>query len=241
MRTEEGRAHTKDPVLFSDLETSDTEDFLNGSVRTALEVEPGFDTYIFIEKDPEAFNELTEVKSDFPEKDIRFVNDEANQWLIDRCENYDWSSHRAIVFLDPFGMQVEWDTIEAIAGTQAIDLWVLFPLGVGANRLLKSEGEIPSGWKKRLNTIFGTDEWEERFYKAHPNLFGEETPKKKVGMKEIGEFYLECLDEEFAQVAENPYVLRSKNGGPLYLFCFAAANPNAADLAVKIAQYILNA
>lgn len=33
------------------------------------------------------------------------------------------------MFLDPYGMQVDWATIEAIAKTKAIDLWILFPLG----------------------------------------------------------------------------------------------------------------
>ena len=33
------------------------------------------------------------------------------------------------LFLDPYGMQVEWATIESIAHTQAIDLWLLFSAG----------------------------------------------------------------------------------------------------------------
>ena len=41
----------------------------------------------------------------------------------DLCHK-DWSSHRAVLFLDPYGMQVEWTTIEAIARTGAIDLWL---------------------------------------------------------------------------------------------------------------------
>ncbi|WP_375494674.1 hypothetical protein [uncultured Nostoc sp.] len=41
-----------------------------------------------------------------------------------------WRSNRAVLFLDPFGMQIPWSTIEAIAHTEAIDLWYLFPLGV---------------------------------------------------------------------------------------------------------------
>jgi hypothetical protein len=35
-----------------------------------------------------------------------------------------------VLFLDPYGMQVDWTTIEAIARTKAIDLRVLFPLGI---------------------------------------------------------------------------------------------------------------
>jgi len=31
-------------------------------------------------------------------------------------------------------MQVDWTTLEAVASTQAIDIWILFPLGIGVNR-----------------------------------------------------------------------------------------------------------
>lgn len=40
-------------------------------------------------------------------------------------------------------MQVEWKTIEAIAKAKAIDMWLLFPLGIGVARLLTNSGDIP--------------------------------------------------------------------------------------------------
>ena len=61
-----------------------------------------------------------------------------------------------MLFLDPYGMQVEWRTIEAIAKTEAIDLWLLFPLAIGVNRLLTKSGEIPESWRRRLNLLLGT-------------------------------------------------------------------------------------
>ena len=56
-------------------------------------------------------------------------------------------------FSNPYGMQVEWTTIEAIAATKAIDLWILFPLGIGVNRLLTKSGDIPESWRKRLELL----------------------------------------------------------------------------------------
>jgi hypothetical protein len=40
------------------------------------------------------------------------------------------------VFLDPFGMQVDWNVIEQLALTKAVDLWLLFPLGTGVMRIM---------------------------------------------------------------------------------------------------------
>src|SRR5436190_46144 len=81
--------------------------------------------------------------------------------LVTLCKNVDWlrSGRRAVVFLDPFGMQVTWTTICAIAETKAIDLWLLFPLGVAVNRMLPKHGQISPGWRQRLTLMFGEPDW----------------------------------------------------------------------------------
>ncbi|NBB74299.1 MAG: three-Cys-motif partner protein TcmP [Bacteroidetes bacterium] len=226
------------PSLFPTFEAPERE-FLQGSVRTALDVEPELDTYIFIEKDNDKFAELQQIGSEYPEKDVRFINEDANAWLLERCHERDWTKHRAVVFLDPFGMQVPWETVQAIADTEAIDLWILFPLGIGANRLLTRNGEIPPGWEARLNAVFGTEAWKERFYEDTPTLFDEKARQKVIDIEGIGRFYNDRLGEEFAMVADNPRYLHNSRGNPLYLLCFAAANPKGAPTAVKIAQHIL--
>lgn len=63
-------------------------------------------------------------------------------------------------------MQVEWGTVELLAATKAVDLWYLFPLGIGALRLLTRTGEMEDGWRKRLDALLGTPEWRTRFYEA---------------------------------------------------------------------------
>lgn len=73
-------------------------------------------------------------------------------WEADGCDvmrelcttHKDWKRWRAVAFLDPYGMNVEADLLWRIGDTKAIDLWLLFPLGMGVNRLLKSGGLHPS-------------------------------------------------------------------------------------------------
>ena len=55
----------------------------------------------------------------------------------------------------------------------------------------------------------------------------------------IGKYFNQRLTSAFADVAPNPYTLRNSQGSPLFLLCFAAANPRAAKTAIKIAQDIL--
>jgi three-Cys-motif partner protein len=231
--------------FFNQIEIKEIEAYSEGSARIALQIEPSFDKYIFIEKSKKHFSELLKLKDDFPAKDnqIELINANANEYILDRCNNYKWQNHRAVLFLDPYGMQVGWETIKAIAYTKAIDLWYLFPLGIGLNRLLKKyHKSIPDSWKNKITDILGTDQWEKTFYTdvEVQTLFGNQTAKEKdADFDKISNFVVERLESIFPGVAKNPLLLRNSRNNPLYLLCFASGNPRGAKTAVKIAQDIL--
>jgi three-Cys-motif partner protein len=229
--------------LFPEVSEPEMVAFLDGSARIALQVEPRFNKYIFIEKSSKKALELEKLRDEFVDRrdDIVVVNADANAFLQDLCLNKSWRRHRAVLFLDPFGMQVSWQTMEAIARTKAIDTWILFPIGA-VNRLLKRNGEIRVGWKRRLDILFGDPDWYDVFFpkESSSGLFGEDVHKRrKSDMKMIEKYFNNRLASIFAAVAPNPYTLRNSNNAPLFLLCFAAANPNAAKTAIKIAQDIL--
>jgi three-Cys-motif partner protein len=233
---------TSPNLLFPDLAEAAPQALLDGSARLALKTKPRFDRYIFIERSPRRCRELEGLKAEFPDlgEDIRIEQGEANERIQAMCRK-DWSSRRAVVFLDPYGMQVEWETIKAIAGTQAIDLWLLFPLGVGVNRLLARSGEIPPAWRARLDKLLGRQDWYDRFYRveSEPNLFGtKEDHVVKATTETIGRDFVERLHEVFPGVAE-PAVLRNSARCPLYLLCFAASNRKGTPTALAIADHLL--
>lgn len=232
-------------LLFPDLAEEAPQELLEGSARLALEIEPSFDGYIFIEKDRDRCKQLEELKGEFPHlaSNIKIRQGEANKILQDLCDK-NWTKRRAVLFLDPYGMQVEWTTIEKVAKTGAIDLWLLFPLGVGLNRLLPRSGEIPEGWRNRLDRFLGSDDWYQAFYQVDTttNLFGEEeTTVVKAGVETIGKYFIDRLKGIFPGVASKPKILMNSTNCPLYLFCFAVSNPNprAQRIALDIANHIL--
>lgn len=134
----------------------DAEAYKDGSVKIALESVPPFDRFVFIERDADRLRELrAQVANLAPNPDtVQVVSADANIFLRDWCEKTDWRAHRAVVFLDPYGMQVEWTTLVALAGTGAVDLWLLFPLGVAVNRLLTRDATPPRVWADALTRIF---------------------------------------------------------------------------------------
>jgi three-Cys-motif partner protein len=69
---------------------------------------------------------------------------------------------RGVIFLDPYGMEVEWATVEAIADTQALDLWYFFPL-MGLYRQAANDAvAIGANKRARLKRVLGTDDWSAR-------------------------------------------------------------------------------
>jgi three-Cys-motif partner protein len=230
-------------TLFPDMAEPEPQSFLDGSVRLALQTEPRFDQYIFIERSSARCAHLESLKSEFSglAKKMDIHQGDANTKIQDLCAK-DWQSTRAVLFLDPYGMQVEWRTIEAIAQTKAIDLWLLFPLGIGVNRLLTKTGDIPKAWRHRLNLLLGTENWYDEFYTVEttPTLFGDDRERiVKATMDTIGRYFNNRLKGRFAGVAEEPGVLRNSANNPLYLLCFAVGNERGKDIALRIAQHLL--
>jgi len=237
------RATTVQSLLFPDLAEQEPQSLLDGSARIALQTEPRFDRYIFIEQNAERCAQLEALKNEFPDlaAGIKIRQGEANNEIQKLCSK-DWSSHRAVLFLDPYGMQVEWATIEAISQTRAIDLWLLFPLGIGVNRLLTRSGDIPENWRRRLDLLLGTEDWYEEFYKVEtePMLFGGDQERVvKATMETIGRYFNDRLKGIFAGVAEEPGVLRNSANNPLYLLCFAVGNERGKPIALRIAEHLL--
>lgn len=235
------RVAAEEQGLFERSELEDATPLKKGSVRIALETEPPFDHYLFLDSDETHVADLEVLKDEFSNRSIQVEQGEANEFLQSWCRSTDWNLQRAVAFLDPYGMQVSWPTLVAIAETRAIDMWLLFPLGQAVNRLLPKK-EPPPEWARALTRTFGTEDWRQSFYRDSPqgelfDLGG--GPVRDADFEEISTFFVDRLDSIFTRVANNPLPLRNSSNVPIYLLCFAAGNPKGAKTAVKIAQHIL--
>ena len=217
------------------------EEFRKGSARRALEVDPPFQHYVFIEKDREKCGELIALASEFSMRDIRIINEDANTALSRWCSEME-PRDRAVVFLDPFGASVEWNVIEAIAKTKAVDLWFLFPYGA-VNRMLTSGRKPPPSWSERLTRVFGTGEWEEQFYSSTRYLSlldpdqQVELVRKTAGKDEIIQFFIDRLKTVFVDVATPGLLFNSRT--LIFVLLFAAGNKAGAGAGIKIANHLL--
>jgi three-Cys-motif partner protein len=92
---------------------------IDGSPLVALRVEPPFTAYVFVERDAERLRHLEQIKAAYAgRREVRIYNEDCTQYLQRRLiENpeVDWRNRwRALVFLDPFGLQIPWTTIAGL-------------------------------------------------------------------------------------------------------------------------------
>ena len=161
--------------LFQDV--AEVDPFVEGSAKRALGVQPPFSRYIFIERSKRKAALLQSLKTDFSQLSsrIHIQQADANTAVEEFCRKTNWTRTRAVMFLDPFGNQVDWNTIKAVAETKAIDLWYLFPAHLGINRQISASGEFDAHKGASLDKVLGTSEWRNEFIAriGRENLWGE--------------------------------------------------------------------
>lgn len=203
----------------------------------------GFDWYYFVDLDKESNEMLRNKLAPFETEGRKFVfrNTDANSIVKEMGRFLSLhSSWKALVLLDPFGMNLDWSTIESLKGA-GVDLWILVPSGMIINRLLERDGSLKH--IERLKSYFGIpkDEIEKVFYRKRisvPDLFGERhelIEKVKNPIAKIAELYVSRLKTLFEFVTETPLVLENNHGLPIFHFVCASHNQTA----VKIAQDVI--
>jgi three-Cys-motif partner protein len=223
---------------------------IDGSARRALDTTPAFHKYCFIEVRPRKIAALKTLEAEHPGKSIEVIQSDANAGLKALCAQYRWQNERAVLFLDPFGMHVEWSTLEAIAKTGAIDVWYLFPYSGLYRQAATSADALDADKEASLTRVLGTDEWRQAFYtpKRQTDMFGgDDGDERNADHRQMLKFVSDRLKGLFPAVTD-PKVLyqgggsKNPSGAPLFALYFAASNPKPAayGLAIKIARGILD-
>jgi three-Cys-motif partner protein len=205
---------------------------VRGSPLVALDCEPPFDRYWFIERSPARMGRLKEHTSlAAAERKIEYRMADANDVLaceIARQITYE-RYERGFVFLDPYGLNVRWDTMRALAETRALDVFVNFPI-MGINRIL-DRGRLPDEATLRLiEEVMGDADWVLDMYSSQPDLFGEEVASRpKLNAEELAAVYAHKLGALFGRCS-NPVLMRNSTNSPLYALFLASRNPTAVKI-----------
>ena len=216
--------------------------FLRGSTTRAIEIsDRPFDELIFVEKDTARAAELERLRDEHPRRNIRIENAEANDFL--RNLRKDWRSWRGVLFLDPFATEVQRSTIRTVAGFNALDTWILFPVSAVARMLPTSRepDEVSPKWAGRLTTVFGDQRWRQ-LYRQNPQggLFGDSGSLRDRGVGGLVDIYKGNLRTLFGRrFLQESRCLRTSTGSPLFELMFCVGNAKGIRPAKSIAGHIL--
>lgn len=226
----------------------DTDQIIIGSALRALRVAVPFTRYLFNDvKKSNVISLENEVNVKFPSlKDrVSYTKLDANEMLRKVCEQTNWKKSRAVVFLDPFGLQIKYETIQALARTQAVDVWYLVPV-FAMFRQISREGEVLPDGGRSVDEALGTTEWRHVVAKnelAQADMFG---PSPSAQKRAVDVAWFEKIAKDRLKMAFNGQVLDQvlplgKPGLHEFSLMFAWANPSgpARNLAEKLASSVL--
>jgi three-Cys-motif partner protein len=142
----------------------DERELIDGSPRIALSIPNPFDRYVFVDPDPVRAAELRDLKAQHGDKVVVLdcTATEGVEWLL--RQNIKKSSHRGLAFLDPFGANLDWESVQKLAETGLFEVIINFALDMGIVRVLTNSAELPDAWVARLDCYFGGHEWFDEVY-----------------------------------------------------------------------------
>jgi three-Cys-motif partner protein len=227
-----------------------------GSAQIALDIVPRFDELVFIDAKPAHYRALCALRDANADRRITALQGDANEQIVQVLSGRRWANARGVIFLDPYGMAVDWAALEAIRRTGALDVWYLVSLEGLYRQAPRDRHKLDASKRDAITKMVGASDWEERWYADKPkeglfNLFeddetaqfgGEPNMRRTAEIEDISAYFKERLDALFPKVLE-PMVLRNNAGARTFLLFFAMANstPAAIGVATRIANHILKA
>lgn len=214
-----------------------------GSAKIALNIKRKFSSYLFIENNPTRAAELEKLKRKCGKGLITIYKGDSNEVIERLAKRKEWKQgRRGVIFIDPYGMNLHWKSLEAIASTEALDAWYLFPTSAMVRQAAKNYKKIDEGKRMALNRLLGTREWENAFYDEpmQLELFNSHMSKyRSANIRQMEQWVSERLKKVFQYVTE-PVVL-PKKGPQLFSLYFCVSNPSkpAVALAKKVAKEII--
>ncbi len=221
--------------ILTGLDPSDLlaqEEFIAGSPRRALELQPGFKRHFFFDLDPVRAELLESLSEEYPEKKLVVRCGDANHYIQMLAPKLEPWNQKAVAFLDPYGAHLHWRTVEALGRTGNVDVIINLPIAMAINRLLQKDGTVSDKAKQQLDDCFGCNDWYDLVYHQPEDLFGSQLGKREQAERLLLELYTDRLKSVFKAVSK-PSLIRNTRKGPLYYLIWAG-HPTGLGIANHI-------
>ena len=228
-----------------------------GSALQALDYD--FTQYYFFETNKEHKEELERNLQKHPQyeakKDHIICKNEDCNNLFSTIHKNRWyqNNWRGIIFLDPYAMDLHWESLEKIKQTKAFDIWYLFPFSAVMRCLSKKSAPDPA-LSDTVSRVFGTTEWKEELYKEKspvrqgilfqdPEHMPKVQTEERVNSTAVEEYIIKRMGQLFGSgFLKKPLRLLNSKNSTLFLLFFACCNESkqAQTLSHRIAGHLIN-
>jgi three-Cys-motif partner protein len=204
-----------------------TGEYILGSPLNAMLIEPPFEEFFFLDLDGTKVDHLRRLVGD--DSRVQVLEGNCNEILIDKVfpkVQYD-QFRRGLCLLDPYGLHLNWEVMEAAGKLRTLDLFLNFPvMDMNMNALWHQPDRVSQWGVERMTAFWGDDSWRTAAYSESPqgNLFGE-VEQVKLDNDAIAEAFRRRLRDKasFAHVP-SPMPMRNTRGATVYYLFFASHN-----------------
>lgn len=228
----------------------DVDEVTAGSAVRAMEISTPFDRYISNDTKLKNVRSLSAIVDErFPGlKDrVSIHRSDANDALTELARQTNWKRSRAVVFLDPFGLQMKFSMIQQLGRTEAVDLWYLVPV-LAMSRQVRGDGSVLEAGGALIDDLLGTRIWREgvageKTADVGTDLFGAIEPAvtKVANAAWFERVAIDQLRTAFAGGVLDTALPLGRGGLHEFSLVFACANPSpkANTLAKRLAKAVL--
>ncbi len=217
-----------------------TGNLVAGSPTLALQIQPPFTAYHFIDLDQGNMDTLrglvtSGTAGNVDLQCVHFYNADCNEVLLSsvfptvRYQDY----RRALCLLDPYGLDLDWRVVETAGRMRSVELFVNFPIqDMNRNVLLRDISKVKQRQVDRMTRFWGDESWKGAAYSSRHNLFGYEE-------KQTNEDVVRAYRDRLKRVAGFEYVpepmpMRNSQNAVVYYLFFASPSPTGLHIVEDI-------
>lgn len=192
---------------------------VHGSSLIALNINPPFTKYFFIELDSKKALGLEEVRKDYPALDIIIEEGDCNITIKSILKDIK-ANAPFIALLDPQAGDLYWNTVREISQKDKAEVLINFPFGMAVNRCmpLTVGSAITKDDETELDEIFGDKNWKEIYLERKSNKI---TPT--IAREKYLDLYLSnLLSVGFKYIAVKN--IKNSRGNHIYYLIFGTKN-----------------
>jgi three-Cys-motif partner protein len=205
---------------------------IDGSPTRALNIDPPFDSFYFVDSDEGRVLELQRLSAG--RSNVHVHHGDCNKVLISEVfPKISYANRqRALCILDPYGLDLDWQVIQTAGKSKVTEIFLNFPvMDMNRNVFWRNYDGVSPSNQERMTRFWGDDSWKEAAYSTTQGLF--EKMEEKTSNEEVAEAFRNRLKEVagFKHVPK-PMPMRNSKSAIVYYLFFAAQEP-AADKIVK--------